>query len=198
MARTQAKDHSEKREAILQAAAAVFAREGFDGASMATLAREAGISKANIYHYYDSKNALLFDLLESHLSGLKSRVAALPLAGMPPKEQLHAVTREILLAYEGADNAHRVQSAGLALLPPEEQAVLKAHQRALVQIVSDVVLANAPSWLKHEPKKLRDVTMSIFGMLNWFYMWNGGADAEERSRYAETISTLTLEGIGAL
>jgi len=50
MARTQAKDHGAKREAILEAAARVFASEGFDRASMAALAQDAGISKANIYH----------------------------------------------------------------------------------------------------------------------------------------------------
>ena len=61
MARTQAKDRGAKREAILEAAARVFASEGFDRASMAALAQDAGISKANIYHYYDSKDALLFD-----------------------------------------------------------------------------------------------------------------------------------------
>ena len=75
MARTQAKDHGAKREAILEAAARVFASEGFDRASMAALAHDAGISKANIYHYYDSKDALLFDLLDSHLKELRDRLA---------------------------------------------------------------------------------------------------------------------------
>ena len=65
MARTIAKDHDQKREQILKSAAKVFADQGFDRASMNLLAKECGISKANIYHYYDSKDALLFDLLDS-------------------------------------------------------------------------------------------------------------------------------------
>ncbi|MEY8840231.1 TetR/AcrR family transcriptional regulator, partial [Cribrihabitans sp. XS_ASV171] len=47
MARTIAKDHDQKRAQILKSAARVFAREGFDRASMTQLARECGISKAN-------------------------------------------------------------------------------------------------------------------------------------------------------
>ena len=65
MARTIAKDHDAKRAHILKTAARVFAEEGFARASMNQLARACGISKANIYHYYDSKDALHFDILAS-------------------------------------------------------------------------------------------------------------------------------------
>ncbi|MDP7151015.1 MAG: helix-turn-helix domain-containing protein, partial [Paracoccaceae bacterium] len=74
MARTIAKDHDEKRALIRKAAAKVFAEQGFDRASMSLLAKEAGISKANIYHYYGSKDALLFDLLDTKLAALLRRI----------------------------------------------------------------------------------------------------------------------------
>ena len=41
--------------AILEAAERLFAQQGYDGVSMRTIAREAGVSKANIYHHFDSK-----------------------------------------------------------------------------------------------------------------------------------------------
>ncbi|MEP1496455.1 helix-turn-helix domain-containing protein, partial [Pseudophaeobacter sp.] len=66
MARTIAKDHDEKRAQILKSAAKVFAEAGYDRASMTQLARQCGISKANIYHYYDSKEAVLFGLLDTY------------------------------------------------------------------------------------------------------------------------------------
>ena len=55
MARPIAKDHSEKRAHILRIAARVFADGGIARASMAQVAEACGISKANIYHYYDSQ-----------------------------------------------------------------------------------------------------------------------------------------------
>ena len=67
MVRTIAKDYDDKRLHILTTAARVFAQEGIARASMSHLARDCGISKANIYHYYDSKDALLYDLSLIHI-----------------------------------------------------------------------------------------------------------------------------------
>ena len=198
MARTQAKDHSAKREAILEAAARVFASEGFDRASMAALAQDAGISKANIYHYYDSKDALLFDLLDSHLKELRDRLAEVNLDGLAPAEKLLALCVEVLLAYQGADNAHRVQSAGMDHLPPDQRQILVGYQRDMVKKVSSVIAENAPDVFERDPAKLRSVTMSVFGMLNWHYMWNASADEHARRAYGAEVAKLALGGLKAL
>ena len=198
MARTQAKDHSAKREAILEAAARVFASEGFDRASMAALAQDAGISKANIYHYYDSKDALLFDLLDSHLKELRDRLAEVNLDGLAPAEKLLALCVEVLLAYQGADNAHRVQSAGMDHLPPDQRQILVGYQRDMVKKLSNVIAENAPDVFERDPAKLRSVTMSVFGMLNWHYMWNASADEHARRAYGAEVAKLALGGLKAL
>jgi len=198
MARTQAKDHSAKREAILEAAARVFASEGFDRASMAALAQDAGISKANIYHYYDSKDALLFDLLDSHLKLLRDRLAEVHLDGLAPAEKLLALCVEVLLAYQGADNAHRVQSAGMDHLPPDQRQILVGYQRDMVKKLSSVIAENAPDVFERDPAKLRSVTMSVFGMLNWHYMWNASADEDARRAYGAEVAKLALGGLKAL
>ena len=198
MARTQAKDHSAKREAILEAAARVFASEGFDRASMAALAQDAGISKANIYHYYDSKDALLFDLLDSHLKELRDRLAEVNLDGLAPAEKLLALCVEVLLAYQGADNAHRVQSAGMDHLPPDQRQILVGYQRDMVKKLSSVIAENAPDVFERDPAKLRSVTLSVFGMLNWHYMWNASADEDARRAYGAEVAKLALGGLKAL
>ena len=198
MARTQAKDHSAKREAILEAAARVFASEGFDRASMAALAQDAGISKANIYHYYDSKDALLFDLLDSHLKELRDRLAEVNLDGLAPAEKLLALCVEVLLAYQGADNAHRVQSAGMNHLPPDQRQILVGYQREMVKKLSSVIAENAPDVFERDPAKLRSVTMSVFGMLNWHYMWNASADEHARRAYGAEVAKLAIGGLKAL
>lgn len=198
MARTIAKDHDHKRARILKTAAQVFAREGFDRASMSQLAAECGISKANIYHYYDSKDAILFDILNTYLQQLRDGICGLDMQGLDAPERLRTAVREILLAYQGVDDEHRVQTSGMSALPDDQQKLLRGYQRELVEFLSNIIAENAPDVFRNDPAKLRATTMSVFGMLNWFYMWNTNADAEARKNYAALVSDLTLEGLGGV
>ena len=195
MARTIAKDHDEKRGQILKSAARVFAREGFDRASMSQLAKECGISKANIYHYYGGKDAILYDILETYLRELRDLICGIEIDGLDPAERLHRVVEEILLAYQGVDDEHRVQSSGLSALPPEQQKILRGYQRDMVEFVSAIIAENAGERVENDPAKLRAATMSVFGMLNWYYMWNTGAGTQARRDYARLVSNLTLGGL---
>jgi len=195
MARPQAKDHDSKRETILLTAAEVFASSGIVGASMNGVAQSCGISKANIYHYYNSKNDLVFDILNNYLGKLRDRICSLDLSAHSAPEQLHALTKEFLLAYEGMDNEHKIQTEGVSLLSELQQTVLKNYQKELVAIVYETVRNCAPDTFGQQSMKCRQVTMSIFGMLNWFYMWHPKATQEQRIDYAATIAELTLHGI---
>lgn len=198
MARTIAKDHDEKRAQILKSAAKVFAEAGYDRASMTQLARECGISKANIYHYYDSKDAVLFGLLDTYLCDLRDRVCGVEVADLAPNEALRQVVAEVLLAYQGADYEHKVQSGAMGALPEEQQKLLRAYQREMVQFLSDTLQAVAPDVFEGNGEKLRSATMSIFGMLNWYYMWNSGAGPKAREDYADLVANLTLNGVRGL
>ncbi|WP_424979367.1 TetR/AcrR family transcriptional regulator [Leisingera sp. S232] len=198
MARTIAKDHDFKREQILKSAAKVFAEAGYDRASMTQLARECGISKANIYHYYDSKDAVLFGLLDTYLCELRDRVCGVELEGLGPEDRVRRIVGEIMLAYQGADHEHQVQIGAMGALPEEQQKLLRAYQREMVQFVSDALVAVAPDVFSGDSAKLRGATMSVFGMLNWYYMWNSGAGAQAREDYAQLAADLVLNGVRGL
>ena len=198
MARTIAKDHDQKRAQILRAAAKVFALQGFDRASMSELARECGISKANIYHYYDGKAAILFDILDSYLHMLRDRILRLDATGLTPEQWLTRTISEILLAYQGADHEHQVQITAMSALPPAQQEHLRRCQRDMVDHLSTILRANAPQIFADDAAGLRATTMSVFGMLNWYYMWNSGAGTAAREDYARLVSRLTLHGINGL
>lgn len=198
MARTIAKDHDQKRAQILKSAAKVFAEEGFDRASMTKLAGECGISKANIYHYYDSKDAILYDILDSYLSTLRSRILAVDTEGLPPEDRLRRVIREVLRAYQGADHEHQVQISALSALPEDQQDQMRTYQRDMVKLMGDCLRKAAPEVFEGNPDKLRGATMSVYGMLNWYFMWNSGAGAQERDDYADLVCDLTLKGLGGI
>lgn len=198
MSRKIAKDHDQKRAQILKSAAKVFANEGFDRASMSQLARECGVSKANIYHYYDSKGAILFAILETYLRDLRDRVVAADNQALNAEARLYTAVSEILHAYQGADHEHQVQISSISALPKDQQTLLRGYQRDMVSFLNAIVEQLAPDIFKADPSKLRSMTMSIFGMLNWYYMWNSGAGTQAREDYAKLVSDLTLKGLAGI
>lgn len=197
MARPIAKDHDLKRGAILKTAARTFADEGFDRASMAGLARACGISKSLIYHYYPSKEALLYDILFTHLSALKEAVEGVE-NGADAEADLRAVVHVVLEAYRHADAEHKLQLESLGALPEEDQRRLEALQRDLVKLVSDALTLAAPDYFAAHPDALRPAAMSLFGMLNWVYMWHRPSGGVSRADYADMATDLMLGGLGRL
>ncbi|MEL6517892.1 MAG: TetR/AcrR family transcriptional regulator [Pseudomonadota bacterium] len=191
MPRGIAKDHAEKREGIRKAAGAYFADYGFDRSSMAGAARAAGVSKALIYHYWDSKEDLLFDILEAHLARLASVVDE-----VGPPDRLRGLIRAILLNYRDADAEHKLQIDALATLPPEKQAPLKAHQRRLVEAMGEALSEAEPDAVADG--RLRPVTMAVFGMLNWFYIWHRPGRGMSREDYADLVADLVMGGLRGL
>lgn len=186
MPRGIARDHDAKRAALRRGAAGYFSRMGYDRASMTGAARECGVSKALIYHYYDSKQALLFDILSEHLTCLTEQAEAARPGGVA------SLIAAILSAYEDADAEHKLQLDALSTLPADLQAPLIALQRRLVALMSDAVTQTRPDLTGD---RLRAVTMSVFGILNWFYMWHRPGKGLSRDEYAALASDFVLGGI---
>jgi AcrR family transcriptional regulator len=198
MARTIAKDHEAKREAILKTAAVFFAKHGFDRASMGKLADACGVSKALIYHYYPSKDALLFDILDTHLTALVEVVETAAAEPGSPSGRLRALVRAILIAYRDSDAEHKVQLDALSSLPEDKQTHLRALQRRLVACMSDCVREIEPDRFRARPELLAPVTMSVFGMLNWFYLWYKPGGPVDRDAYADIVADLVIGGLPAV
>lgn len=81
-------DVDERRRLLLDLGAELFARHGYEELSMARIAREAGISKALLYHYFPSKRAYFSASLEQAAEELAEATAPDP--DRPPVEQLSA------------------------------------------------------------------------------------------------------------
>jgi AcrR family transcriptional regulator len=76
----------ERRRQLLERGRALFTAQAYDELSMAAIARDAGISKALLYHYFPSKQAYFVATLEDAGRELAARVR--PDDGDPPREQL--------------------------------------------------------------------------------------------------------------
>jgi TetR/AcrR family transcriptional regulator len=196
MARPRSADHDIKRRAILDRSAKLFAQHGYDRTSMAEVAAACGVSKALLYHYHASKETLLFDILSVHLQELLDAANAVS-TSLPPRERLRALVGALLDAYRDADQQHKIQINEMSKLPPEQQKALIGMERDLVAVFAAAISDVLPA-IGRSKTLLKPVTMSLFGMLNWHYMWFREGGTMSREDYANLATTLLIEGAQAL
>jgi AcrR family transcriptional regulator len=187
----------EKQRDLLDSAAAVFAEMGMEKASMAQIATRSGVSKALLYHYYPSKDALIFDIIRTHLSELDAAIEAADRPDAPPEERLRLLVRQVVESYRDADNQHKVQLNCAGTLAPEQSAELRDIERRIVRRFSGVIRSINPE-LERERPLLMPVTMTLFGILNWIYMWFRPGGPISRDEYADLVTKLLLEGVRRL
>ena len=104
----------ERRALLLERATDLFAVHGYEGLSMAQIAREANISKALLYHYFPSKRQLFVDVLAEGAEELRARTEPDP--SKPPAEQLSAALLAFLSWVQERPQAYAklLESAGSA------------------------------------------------------------------------------------
>jgi AcrR family transcriptional regulator len=89
-----------RREEILEAAVRLWGERGFDGTSMAAIAREVGLTKGTLYLYFESKDALLDEVL--HRYSLRPDVEGL-LAAMESRPLDEIVRLLVKATWHGLD-----------------------------------------------------------------------------------------------
>ncbi len=97
----QSKEPVTTRSAILIKAADLFSEKGYAGTSMSDLAEELGLSKAAIYHHFESKESILMNLVKStfqDMGELVQEIESLPASKVDPTDVLHRFA-EILFAH---------------------------------------------------------------------------------------------------
>jgi AcrR family transcriptional regulator len=200
MARPKSADHHLKRDEILDAAASCFAQLSYPAASMQEVAARLGTSKARIYHYYESKDALLFDLLDRYTQRLLALIgeteALAQRKKLDDKAALHALIEAFLIEYESSATTHVALLSDTKFLSdvPQEN---KPSQRALIiQRQRDVVSAFTRFLRRAYPERLNDqnqtaLTMMLMGMINWTFTWLRPAGAISYAQFArEVVQTL--------
>src|SRR5918998_1060964 len=121
MARPQSPDYDKRREAIVGTAAGLYARHGFDGTSVADLATACGASKSLVYHYFPSKEDILYEVMAAHLDSLVEAADDVMRSG-DARERLRALALAFMYLYRGAQDSHKVLLNELDKLPPERRA----------------------------------------------------------------------------
>ena len=194
MARTQAADYDEKREAITSHAAKLFARKSFAGASISELAEKCAVSKSLIYHYYASKEAILFDVMEDHIDDLLNVVETHHSNASSPEEEFTSLTKALLRRYVGAADQQKVLLYETEALPNDLRVEIIDKQRKIITKVEEV-LSKANPALLNDRKKLRAKVMLFFGMLNWTHTWFKPKGAVSRDELAEMAASVIWKSL---
>jgi TetR/AcrR family transcriptional regulator len=197
MARVRSQTYDDKRTAILETEPGQFAARGFSRTPVSRIAEACNASKAWLYHYYASKEAILHDILDSHIRMLLRTIRAADDRTAEPQARLHGLIAALLEAYRDADAKHKVQTNELGILPPQQQRELKAMQREIVVIFAEALVAINPA-LGQRRELLMPVTMSLFGMLNWHAVWFRPEGALSREDYVDLATRLFVDGVGSL
>ena len=169
MARGKAATFQSQRATILDAAAGLFAVEGFHNASMAEIARACGVSKALLYHYYRDKEHILYDIAAGHVEDLLAIVADVEAAAESPLERLERLILRFMQAYEGGRREHVVLIQDVKFLSPEQRARIHEQERRVVHAFALAIEAVEPGLCGAAIDKA--VTMVLFGMMNWTFTW---------------------------
>jgi AcrR family transcriptional regulator len=197
MARTQAPDYERRRAAIVAHAAELYARRGFPGASVADLAEACATSKSLIYHYYASKEDILFDVMASHIGELEAAAAGVASADGDPAGKLRALVHAFMRLYAGAAARQKVLLNELDHLPAARRAEIVARQRRLVETVEGL-LADIQPRLRGRAGLRRPAAMLVFGMINWTHTWFDPAGPLGVDELAELAADMALDGLRGL
>ncbi|MBP7860260.1 TetR family transcriptional regulator [bacterium] len=192
MVRPRADNYEERRQEILDGAASMFAERGFDGTSIATIAQKCGVSKALLYHYYESKEALLFDMLHSHCNLLVQTAERAIEVDTKPKDQLDQFVKDLMNLYMDSRDKHIVLLNNLHCLPDEQQIEIKKLERRVTEIVKNLLSELKPEL--SEPVK-SSLAMYLMGAINWTYTWFKPHGSVSSDEFAKLATTVFLHGI---
>lgn len=193
MARTQADNYDQVRSRIIEAAAKVFANRGAHVATIIDIGEAIGSSKSRMYHYFPSKEAILFEMLKRHIDALVARAEEVVASDLPPSERLTRYIEVHLEQYISNRNAQTVLMKDVDALPPKELQAVRVLERKLVRLLSDLIRSIAPP-----AKTDGDATVTallIYGMLNWTYTWYRPGGKVRPSDLARRITSLCLQGL---
>lgn len=166
----------ERREQILRAAMEVFAERGYQEASMAEIARMAGITPAVIYDHFSSKAELQITLLERQTEELIAFVGAAVAADF---EDTAARMRAGVDAFFEFVEEHPYAWRMLFRDPPTDPAIVSTYRRIHQQATAGIAVflrASAPGALLEDPQAERDLEMfaemlkmAQNGLAVWWY-----------------------------
>ncbi|WP_024538782.1 TetR/AcrR family transcriptional regulator [Comamonas badia] len=191
MPRVRSDDYETKSHAILDSAAALFAKEGYPSAKMQDIAKACGATKSMLYHYFPTKDDLLFAMLMEHLERVVHSVEDAIALHVPPRDKLQAMVQVYTQKSAQSRRRHMIAMQDVKYLPRAKQTPLIELQRTLTDRVAQLLREVNPN-LPDDVYK--PYTMMLVGLLNWTDMWYRPGGAMKPQELCDRLARLFLKG----
>ncbi|MGA7295238.1 MAG: TetR/AcrR family transcriptional regulator [Terriglobales bacterium] len=178
---------------ILDHATEVFCVKGYEGASMRDLSRATGMSLAGLYHYFQSKERLLY-LIQKHtfttiVDKLKARIEDVS----DPEQRIRIFIINHLEYFVS-------NQPGLKVLSHEDEALKNGFSAEIAAIKREYyrICLGLMEDLRRERGldfNTRTAVMSLFGMINWIYTWYNPRVDGNAEALAGRMGDIVLNGI---
>lgn len=191
--RARRRDH--QRNAILRAAAGLFRERGFADTGMRDIAAAADLSAANLYHYFNGKNDLLFYCQDRALDRMLAAVASARRESRSAAGRLRIVftshLQTLLDAIEGATAHLQIDS-----LPPALRTAIVGkrdrYEHALRRIIAEGIAAG--ELIDMDPAL---VARAMLGAMNWTVTWFRPDGPDTADTVGDVIARFLVRGIAA-
>lgn len=193
MARTQSIEYPKIRKKILRKAAKLFARKGYTRTTIDDLARATTSSRGALYHYFDSKEAILKDMILEHVEDMATQVAQTIDATEDPVARCRAVIRTIVEVNTRSQDEAKVLLNDQQYLSPAERADIADRQNRIVDLVIES-LSQADIGKRCAEHLRKPYAMLLFGMTNFIYTWYNPRGFVDADRLADMIADVYLNG----
>src|SRR6266850_1200625 len=183
-----------RRAEICRTAAQIFQDRGFDATSVSDIARALGMTKAGLYHYFSSKEALLFEIMMFGLERVHDEVLVPVRAIRDPEVRLRQLIVRHARITTRARGAVTVLSDETRALPAAQRQKIERRMRVYVDLVRDTLAEIRAAG------RLRDVdptvaTFSLIGMILWFPRWFRHDGRLTPEVAADEIANMALGGL---
>jgi AcrR family transcriptional regulator len=165
----------DSRQEILRTAARLFQQRGYDATSMNDVAAALKLSKGGLYHHFQSKDEILFEIMDHAMEITQERVIN-PVRGIADaEERLRALIRlHIEVVLSPRDREITVMLHENHPLPPALRKRINSRKKEYVHFLENLMAEAQKVRHPHSTKgkvSPRAAAFALLGMLNWIYQW---------------------------
>jgi AcrR family transcriptional regulator len=179
-----------KKKKIGSVAAKVFNKKGYLETNIDDIAAAAKMSKGGIYHYFSSKDEILFFILDSYMDIVLKDLEARLQTMKDSTSKIEFIIKRHIDLYANYTAQAKTLLHDAHCLSPKGYKPIKVKEREYYRIVMDVLLEFFEGSEAAQLGELKAMAFLLFGMSNWTYHWydpKGPINPEELSRIACTV-----------
>lgn len=170
MARTLGSVGEKTFEAIRAAGTRLIWQHGFEAMSLRRLAAEVGIQPGSLYNHFETKQALLFDIVREHMATLTARLDEALVGHDAPRQRLVAFTSFHARYHMTRRMQVYVANSELRSLDPENRAEIVALRRAYERRLEAILETGRDAGLFHVAD-LKITTYALISMMTGICEW---------------------------